>query len=151
MNRLREQNSNWRGGTTMHNSGYRCIYAPNHPNASKTGYVLEHRYVISQALARSLRHGEIVHHKNHDRLGNRVENLELVESNSSHIRNHHHVNLKRRRRVQLVCSHCDISFERCPSNIKFERQFCSKSCHDSSRRGISVKKRNAKTVAPSQG
>lgn len=59
--------------------GYRIFRRAGHPNAFKDGQILEHTFVMSQVLGRSLRKGESVHHKNGDRLDNRPENLELWE------------------------------------------------------------------------
>jgi len=56
---------------------YKKIFMPQHPNASQSGYILEHRYVMSHHLGRALFPDENVHHKNGDRHDNRLENLEL--------------------------------------------------------------------------
>lgn len=59
-------------------SGYKLIYKPSHPNATKVGYVLEHRLVMEKHLKRLLSKEELVHHIDEDKQNNSIENLELT-------------------------------------------------------------------------
>jgi hypothetical protein len=61
----------------INNDGYVVVYAPDHPNAWVTGWILEHRKVMADLLGRPLRRDEIPHHRNGVRTDNRLENLEL--------------------------------------------------------------------------
>jgi len=51
--------------------------------------VFEHRAVMEKILGRKLRRGEIVHHRNENRVDNRPENLELCKNTGTHIQQHH--------------------------------------------------------------
>ncbi len=66
------------GGERYHKGdGYIRVWLPEHPNASKSGYVAEHTLVMSEKLHRPLKPFESVHHINGIKDDNRPENLEL--------------------------------------------------------------------------
>ncbi len=60
------------GSVVLNARGYRLVYEPSHPNANSTGYVIEHRKVMADALGRPLFPTETVHHKNGRRDDNRL-------------------------------------------------------------------------------
>jgi len=65
---------------------YFLIYEPTHPAAHKhNGRVLEHRWVMEQALGRYLSRKEEVDHINGDPTDNRLENLQIL-SPTAHTR-----------------------------------------------------------------
>jgi hypothetical protein len=82
-------NPKWRGGRNRGGEGMRYwkVHKPEHPNASKQGYVLEHRLVMEEKLGRLLERHEIVHHIDEDTLNNDPENLEVM-TQSEHARLH---------------------------------------------------------------
>ena len=82
-----EQATRWQGGRHVDNKGRVFIHMPGHPNAPEPNYILEHRLVMEQHLGRYLRSDEHVHHINHNRGDNRLENLMLL-SRGEHSRLH---------------------------------------------------------------
>lgn len=58
--------------------GYILVRRPEHPQATKRGYIMEHRLVMEKMIGRHLEKGEVVHHKNKNKSDNRKRNLELM-------------------------------------------------------------------------
>ena len=77
INHAGSNNPNWRGGKHITTDGYVKVYRPSHKNATKAGYILEHRLVMSEKIMRPLLKNEVVHHRNTDRTDNHRRNLKL--------------------------------------------------------------------------
>jgi len=71
--------ANWRGGRRKLKSGYVYVYAPDHPNATKQGCVMEHRLLVEKHLGRYIESSEVVHHLNGDKTDNHIENLAVLK------------------------------------------------------------------------
>src|SRR5688572_23907240 len=67
----------------MHN-GYIHIKVSD----SHRGWRWEH-HVVWEAANGPIPDGSVLHHRNHDRADNRLENLEMCASNGAHISEHH--------------------------------------------------------------
>lgn len=80
-----EENIAWNGGTITQ-KGYVFLRRPDHPCATKGGYVAEHRLVMEEVLGRYLLPTEVVHHDNKIVTDNRPCNLRLFASNADHLR-----------------------------------------------------------------
>ena len=77
-------NGNWKNGKRMHGNGYVYTLKPEHPRATKKGYILQHRLVMEEKLGRYLTPTEVVHHNNGIKDDNRVENLLVVPCEGKH-------------------------------------------------------------------
>jgi hypothetical protein len=69
-----DKNPCWKGGKHVSDQGYVRIRINGE-------YVFEHRYIMEQHLGRRLTDSEVVHHKNHVRNDNRIDNLMILGSN----------------------------------------------------------------------
>jgi len=67
----------------------------DHPNANKSGYVMEHRLIMEEQLGRYLTEDEVVHHKNGVKNDNVLENLEVMS-----IHDHRKLHLTAHSRLQ---------------------------------------------------
>lgn len=81
-----EFHHNWKGGRRINQDGYVLLHRPDHPFAESGGHVMEHRLVMEMKLGRYLSREEVVDHLNGKRDDNRIENLQLMESQSQHIK-----------------------------------------------------------------
>jgi hypothetical protein len=108
------------------------IYAkvPDHPNATVLGYVFHHRIIMENKLGRLLTSEEIVHHKNHDKRDNSVDNLQVMDR-IEHMRMHGYE--QGVLTCLLECPQCKCVFERSyrqafQTAVKKYGVFCSRSC-----------------------
>jgi ferredoxin-like protein FixX len=95
-----ENASAWKGGRTQWGEdGYVSITVAPKVHQS------EHRLVMEQHLGRKLRSDEVVHHINHDKQDNRIENLQVM-SRSEHGKLHPGIPLTRWSRKYDACVEC---------------------------------------------
>ena len=106
--------------------GYKAVYCPDHPKAWKTGWIHVHRIVMEQKIGRLLAPNEVVHHKDHNKLNNSIDNLELL-TKSEHAKEH--AKERPAKIAILVCPECKKDFRKAVRNIGWAKlNFCGHSC-----------------------
>lgn len=83
---------------------YKYIYKPDHPYATSSGHVREHRLVMEHKLGRYLGTDEIVDHINMNTLDNRPENLRVMKK-VEHDRMNTSLNIHRRWQKRSTTQH----------------------------------------------
>lgn len=122
----------WNIKKVISKGDYLYALVPDHPNATKNGYVLMHRVVMENHLGRLLSANEVVHHKDHNKKNNDIENLEVLDA-LEHSKLH--AAEKKKNYVKLVCPECGKTFIQVRNKThliktknKFGCTFCSASC-----------------------
>lgn len=77
----------WNIRKTIKKGDYLYALVPEHPKATKNGYVLYHRVAAENMIGRLLKDNKVVHHINHNKFDNREENL-MVLTKEEHAKLH---------------------------------------------------------------
>ena len=90
--------------------------------------VLEHRFVVQESLGRNLLSTEVVHHLNHDKRDNRIENLQVLS-----VSEHAKVHAQPADRRSHTCGFCSKTFIRRVARRAYDEKrtnnlCCSKQC-----------------------
>jgi hypothetical protein len=62
----------------INNAGYKVVRRPDHKKTNSEGYVLEHTLKAQQKIRREVKHNEVVHHKDGNKLNNKPSNLQVM-------------------------------------------------------------------------
>ncbi len=122
----------WKIRKIVSKGDYNYAVVPEHPKATKNGYVLEHRIVMENHIKRILLDTEVVHHINKNRKENNIKNLELMDKQE-------HVLMHAKEKegkiwITLICPNCGKEFEIEERNVKSRKKnnkniFCSRRCN----------------------
>lgn len=93
-------------------NGYKIIYNPLSKHANKYGYMFEHILIAEEKLGRELKDGEVVHHRDLNRVNNNPENLIVFKTKADHTSFHHH-NCDEKLLIQLDDQSYIVNYLKC--------------------------------------
>lgn len=67
---------------------YKAIYMPTHPRRLQNNCVYEHILIVEEKLGRPLKDGEIVHHRDMNKMNNSPDNLIVFVNRMEHTKFH---------------------------------------------------------------
>lgn len=132
-----KNNPAWNGGRRISKDGYILIYKPDHPFKNKKVNVIpEHRYIVEKWLRENEPNSKylisvenhidkfldpqvVIHHINGIKNDNSLENLQLVENNSLHIKIHQE-NPFLNSKTKKICYEDIIEYNKRENNNKNE-------------------------------
>jgi hypothetical protein len=136
----------WKKWKTIKKGDYLYAKIPEHPNATKNGYVLEHRVVLENKLGRLLERHEEAHHIDENRHNNHPDNIEL-KLTGEHQR-FHKLKYPEGHFVKEICTNCGVEYNREYSNRKeiknYKLNFCSRKCNGQYYKDITNNLKNKK-------
>lgn len=119
----------WKIEKIVSKGDYNYAVVKEHPCATASGYVLEHRVVMENFLGRLLGPDEVVHHRDGNKKDNRIENLEL-RKNLEHSREH--TARRGKTYVKICCPQCGRVFVKPKNQTHLQKggifTCCSPSC-----------------------
>lgn len=139
--------------------GYKQIYLPNHPNASKNGCVYEHVIIAEKKLGRLLKDSEVVHHIDGNKKNNSESNLMVFATNNDHVMFHksgkayesdgvwHSIPTQ----YQKKCAFCGKLFYVRLKQEKNRRKYCSKVCSSKAQAHIALSSEELVTMLLNSG
>lgn len=127
------------GGKTITTGGYRYVMKPDHPQATKSGYVMEHRLIMEKHLKRILGKDEDVHHINGNKTDNRLENLQLL-THAKHAQVTNMIDMSHRRCALCLSNKTTIQRDGRPHWYYIGRLLVCNKCND---QDLRMKKHNA--------
>lgn len=111
--------------------GYFRVYRPDHPSAPIHGMCFRSRVVWWLETGSKPPDGWVIHHKNHDKLDDRFENLQVM-TRAEHASHHNP-----KSHVTVTCVWCGTQVTEIRS-WALRRKYCSKSCARKARHMASI-------------